>query len=207
MSAGADRAGVPQGPGLWQDGWYTSARRIDSPNHGPRPAGAVPDLVVVHSISLPPGQYGGDQVTQLFTNALDWDAHPYFQSIRGLEVSAHFYIRRGGELIQYVSCEQRAWHAGVSSYRGRSNCNDDSVGIELEGTEGETFEDAQYETLASLCSALGQHYPIRHVAGHEHVAPVRKKDPGDGFEWRRLRNSLAWPTEYFPESTNASSNP
>ena len=196
-----DRQAPTGSTSLWQAGWYGAARRIASPNFGPRPAAACIDLVVVHSISLPPGQYGGDEVTQLFTNALDFDAHPYFQSIRGLEVSAHFFIRRQGELIQYVSCDERAWHAGASAYRGRNNCNDDSVGIELEGTDESPFADAQYETLAALCAALGQQYPVRHVAGHEHIAPGRKRDPGKGFDWLRLQNAMAWPPEYFPEST------
>lgn len=183
---------------LWTDGWYRFARRLDSPNFGPRPQGACIDLVVVHSISLPPGQYGGDEVQRLFTNTLDWDAHPYFQAMRGLQVSSHFYIRRSGELWQFVSCDERAWHAGQSAWRGRGNCNDDSVGIELEGLEGQTFEPAQYESLASLASALQQHYPIRHVAGHEHIAPGRKQDPGPGFDWARLAADLGWPQGFFP---------
>ncbi len=185
-------------PPLWTDGWCRDARRLDSPNFGPRPAQACIDLIVVHSISLPPGQYGGDEVQRLFTNTLDWDAHPYFQGIRGLQVSSHFYIRRDGELWQFVSCDQRAWHAGASAWRGRGNCNDDSVGIELEGLEGQVFEPAQYETLARLAAALQQHYPIRHVAGHEHIAPGRKQDPGPGFDWPRLRARLGWPREFFP---------
>lgn len=183
---------------LWREGWYRFARRCDSPNFGPRPENAQIDLVVVHSISLPPGVYGGDEVQRLFTNTLDWDAHPYFQAIRGITVSAHFFIRRDGALWQFVSCDQRAWHAGPSSWRGRANCNDDSVGIELEGLEGETFEPAQYEALAAVCAALGQHYPIRHVAGHEHIAPGRKQDPGPGFSWQLLQQHLGWPRESFP---------
>jgi len=192
-------AHAPAAHGLWQDGWYRYARRLASPNFGPRPAGAVVDLLVIHSISLPPGRYGGDEVQRLFTNTLDWNAHPYFRSIEGMQVSAHFYIRRNGELWQFVSCDARAWHAGVSSYRGRENCNDDSVGIELEGLEGETFEAAQYETLSSLCAALAQAYPVRYIAGHEHVAPGRKADPGPGFQWAWLQQSLGWPSQYFPE--------
>jgi AmpD protein len=156
-------------------------------------------LIVLHSISLPPGQYGGPDIEALFTDRLDFDAHPYYQQIRGLQVSAHFLIRRGGELIQFVGCDDRAWHAGVSSYRGRDSCNDDSIGIELEGLEGQTFEPAQYETLSALCAAVGQQYPIEHIAGHEHVAPERKKDPGPGFDWRLLRQSLSWPDRYFPQ--------
>lgn len=185
--------------GLWNEGWYRYARRLDSPNFGPRPAGAAVDLIVIHSISLPPGQYSGDEVQRLFTNILDWNAHPYFKSIEGLQVSSHFYIRRNGELWQFVSCEERAWHAGVSRYRGRDNCNDDSIGIELEGLEGELFETDQYETLASLCAALGQHYPVQHIAGHEHVAPGRKADPGPGFQWPVLQRALGWSARYFPE--------
>lgn len=183
---------------LWQAGWYGYARRLASPNFGPRPPGSVIDLVVVHSISLPPGQFGGDEVQQLFTNTLDWNAHPYFREIEGLQVSSHFYVRRNGELWQFVSCDDRAWHAGQSRYRGRDNCNDDSIGIELEGLEGGAFEPAQYETLGDLCAAIVQHYPIAHVAGHEHIAPGRKQDPGAGFDWECLRSALGWSAERFP---------
>jgi AmpD protein len=184
---------------LWDQGWYRFSHRIASPNFGPRPAGAAIDLVVVHSISLPPGVYGGDEVQRLFTNTLDWDAHPYFKSIEGMQVSAHFFIRRDGALLQFVSCDDRAWHAGPSSYRGRANCNDDSVGIELEGLEGESFEPAQYEALTALCASVAQHYPIRHIAGHEHIAPGRKKDPGERFEWALLQRDLDWPADWFPQ--------
>ena len=183
---------------LWQDGWYRFARRQPSPNFGPRPDGARVDLIVVHSISLPPGQYGGDEVMALFANTLDWDAHPYFEGIRGLKVSSHFYVRRDGALWQFVSADDRAWHAGASRYRGRANCNDDSVGIELEGLEGQTFEPAQYETLTSLATAIAQRYPVRHVAGHEHIAPGRKQDPGPGFEWPRLQRGTGWNAAFFP---------
>ncbi|MDM0088150.1 MULTISPECIES: 1,6-anhydro-N-acetylmuramyl-L-alanine amidase AmpD [unclassified Variovorax] len=186
---------------LWQAGWYRFARALPSPNFGARPEGAQVDLIVLHSISLPPGRYGGDEVQRLFTNQLDWDAHPYFQQIRGTQVSAHFYVRRNGELWQFVSCDARAWHAGPSAWRGRSNCNDDSIGIELEGLEGERFEDAQYETLASLCPAIAQHYAIAFVAGHEHVAPGRKIDPGPGFTWPRLQADTGWPAAMFPAGT------
>lgn len=183
---------------LWQGGWYGFARKLASPNFGARPHGARVDLIVVHSISLPPGQYGGDEVQRLFSNTLDWDAHPYFKSIEGLAVSAHFYIRRNGELWQFVSCDDRAWHAGKSHYRGREECNDDSVGIELEGLEGDTFEMAQYEALAGLCAAVAQQYPVQHIAGHQHIAPGRKRDPGEGFDWARLQRSVAWPAKCFP---------
>lgn len=182
----------------WQGGWHTSALHLPSPNFGPRPAGALVDLIVVHSISLPPGQYGGQAVQALFTNTLDWDAHPYFESIRGLQVSAHFFIARTGKVWQFVDCEQRAWHAGASCYRGRSQCNDDSIGIELEGLEGDPFEPAQYTALARLCQDLAQRYPIAHLAGHEHIAPGRKGDPGAGFDWPHLQQRLRWAPARFP---------
>ena len=188
---------------LWADGWYRFARQAPSPNHGPRPDHLEIDLIVVHSISLPPGQYGGPEVAQLFTNTLDWDAHPYFDTIRGMEVSAHFFIRRNGELWQFVSCADRAWHAGRSHFNGRDNVNDNSIGIELEGLEGDPFEAAQYETLASLCGALAQHYPVTHMAGHEHVAPGRKRDPGAGFDWPLVQRSLGWPAARFPDDIRA----
>jgi len=189
---------------LWQNGWYRPARALASPNFGPRPAGTQVDLLVIHSISLPPGEFGNGHVQQLFTNQLDWNAHPYFEGIRGLAVSAHFFIARTGVLWQFVACDDRAWHAGQSAYRGRSQCNDDSIGIELEGLEGGAFEAAQYDTLANLCAALRQAYPLRHVAGHEHIAPGRKQDPGAGFDWHRLQAALAWPDTVFPAAVRAS---
>ena len=182
----------------WDSGWLQGVRREPSPNFGPRPPGAEVDLIVVHSISLPPGEFGNGAVQRLFTNRLDWDAHPYYQSIRDLEVSAHFFIARDGTPWQFVDCDQRAWHAGASRYRGRERCNDDSIGIELEGLEGQTFEAAQYATLAHLCEHLAERYPIAHIAGHEHIAPGRKHDPGPGFAWRRLQQALAWPSSRFP---------
>ena len=196
----------PESPGslslpLWQNGWYRYARALASPNFGPRPIEAKIDLIVIHSISLPPGEYGNGNVQRLFTNQLDWEAHTYFQGIRGLQVSSHFFIARTGALWQFVSCDDRAWHAGESSYRGRVNCNDDSVGIELEGLEGDTFEASQYETLTGLCASLLQRYPIDHIAGHEHIAPGRKQDPGPGFNWPLLQNSLSSPARCFPENT------
>jgi AmpD protein len=183
---------------LWRNGWYRFAQHTPSPNFGPRPADTSIDLVVVHAISLPPGQYGGPEIEALFTNTLNWDAHPYFQKIRGAEVSAHFVIRRDGALVQFVSCDDRAWHAGQSSFQGRNNCNDFSIGIELEGLEGHKFEDLQYETLSSVCAAIAQHYKLHHMAGHEHVAPTRKQDPGAGFDWSLLQRSLGWSDESFP---------
>ncbi|MFZ9495089.1 MAG: 1,6-anhydro-N-acetylmuramyl-L-alanine amidase AmpD [Burkholderiaceae bacterium] len=187
------RHSAPSGPPeVWLQGWWRGARRVDSPNFGERPAGPLGtvDLVVLHAISLPPGQYGGDSVERLFTNTLDCSAHPYFEGLRGLQVSAHFFIRRCGEVLQFVSIDDRAWHAGVSNWRGRDNCNDHSVGIELEGLEGDRFEPAQYEALQTLLRALAQRLPLKDVAGHEHVAPGRKRDPGPGFEWRNLDGLL-----------------
>jgi AmpD protein len=201
MAAASTTEGA--GAELWQNGWYRFARSQRSPNFGPRPAGAQIDLIVLHSISLPPGRYGGDEVQQFFTNRLDWDAHPYFDSIRGLEVSAHFYVRRNGELWQFVSCDDRAWHAGPSFWRGRADCTDDSIGIELEGQEGERVELAQYEALASLCPAIAQRYPIAFVAGHEHIAPSRKADPGSGFDWVLLQQQLGWQRAMFPDAVMA----
>ena len=188
-------------PAGWRDGWLEHARAVPSPNYGPRPNGASIDLLVLHSISLPPGQYGGPENEQLFGNQLDWDAHPYFAGLRGLEVSSHFLIRRDGALLQFVSCDDRAWHAGRSCWRGRENCNDDSIGIELEGLEGDTFEPAQYRTLQDLCVQLALRYPIAHIAGHEHIAPGRKNDPGPGFDWAQLQQSLRWAHACFPECT------
>ncbi|MGB3069866.1 MAG: 1,6-anhydro-N-acetylmuramyl-L-alanine amidase AmpD [Ottowia sp.] len=190
---------TPEAPSsLWNAGWYRHARLLRSPNFGPRPADTDISLIVVHSISLPPGQFGGENVQALFTNTLDWSAHPYFELIRGIEVSAHFYICRDGALWQFVSCDDRAWHAGASSHGGRQNCNDFSIGIELEGLEGDAFEPMQYETLASLSAAIASQYPINAIAGHEHVAPGRKQDPGPGFDWPLLQRTLGWPAEQFP---------
>lgn len=182
----------------WNDGWWSRAQRIDSPNFGERPKHAQIDLLVIHSISLPPGVYGGNEIEALFTNQLDWDAHPYFAQIRGMQVSSHFVIRRDGGLLQFVSCDKRAWHAGVSHYRGRDNCNDDSIGIELEGLEGETFEAAQYDTLSVVCKELMKNYPIAHIAGHEDIAPGRKFDPGAGFDWQSLQDKLVLSNSFFP---------
>jgi N-acetyl-anhydromuramoyl-L-alanine amidase len=179
---------------VWNEGWWAGAHHVPSPNHGSRPAGEAITLVVLHSISLPPGIYRGDAVRRLFTNTLDWDAHAYYQGIRGLQVSAHFFIRRSGRVLQFVSCERRAWHAGASSWRGREGCNDFSIGIELEGLEGERFEQAQYLALAPLLARLSRRYPLQDVAGHEHVAPQRKHDPGPGFDWQQLRGLMRQPS-------------
>lgn len=189
---------------LWEHGWYRAAQHLASPNFGPRPDGVVVDLLVLHSISLPPGVYGGDEVQRLFTNRLDPNEHPWFEQLRGLEVSAHFFVRRDGALWQFVSCDQRAWHAGRSRHQGRDNCNDFSIGIELEGLEGETFEPVQYEVLGRLCADVAKQYPIASVAGHEHVAPGRKRDPGEGFEWTALRRRLGWSARCFPSVSDTS---
>jgi N-acetyl-anhydromuramoyl-L-alanine amidase len=182
----------------WAEGWWSAARRIDSPNFGMRPEGTAIDLAIVHSISLPPGRYGGGEIERLFTNRLDWSAHPYFEALRGLDVSAHFVIARDGGLVQYVSCDARAWHAGRSRWQGRNDCNDFSIGIELEGLEGETFEEVQMSRLAALLRALRERYPIAAVVGHEHVAPGRKADPGTGFDWALLRRLTRWRSASFP---------
>ena len=163
---------------------------MPSPNFGPRPAGERPSLVVLHSISLPPGVLRGDAVQALFTNTLDCSRYPFFDGLRGLRVSAHFFLRRSGELIQFVATDQRAWHAGVSSWRGREQCNDWSIGIEIEGLEGRRFAARQYRVLARLLRVLIAHHPIDEIVGHEHVAPGRKRDPGAGFEWLRLSRLL-----------------
>lgn len=188
----------PQTPTVWQDGWCSLAQPIASPNFGPRPHNCEIDLLVIHSISLPPGEFSGHYITDLFTNQLDWDAHPYFQSIKGLEVSCHFLIRRDGNIIQYVSCNERAWHAGNSCYRGRYNCNDDSIGIELEGLEGGLFTEHQYQSLVNLTQTLVQRYPISHIAGHEHIAPGRKFDPGAGFDWLQFSKNFISNQIKFP---------
>ena len=185
-------------PPRWRQGWWSGARRCTSPNFGPRPVGVAVDLVVLHSISLPPGVYGGDAVERLFTNRLDWAAHPSFEAIRGLQVSAHFLLRRDGRAVQFVSADQRAWHAGVSQWRGRDHCNDFSIGIELEGLEGDTFEPAQYTALSRLLQALVRRYPLRAIAGHEHVAAGRKQDPGPGFDWHRLAALPGFPQALQP---------
>lgn len=175
----------------WRGGWLRWAHACPSPNQDARPASARTDLIVVHSISLPPGEYGNEAVTALFCNRLDWDAHPYYAQIRGLRVSSHFFITRAGVAWQFVDIHQRAWHAGASHYRGRERCNDDSIGIELEGLEGLPFEAAQYATLARLCDALREALPIRFIAGHEHIAPGRKADPGAAFDWPWLSHHVA----------------
>ena len=171
-------------------GWIADARRVPSPNCDSRPAGARVSLVVLHSISLPRGEYGGDAVERLFTNRLDPAAHASFAGLAGLRVSAHFIVRRGGELVQFVPFEARAWHAGASCWRGRERCNDYSVGIEIEGTDDGEFTVAQYDCLSVLLRQLQQRLPVRQIAGHSDVAPGRKADPGARFDWARCLAGL-----------------
>ncbi len=166
-------------------GRLSGVRYIGSPNHDRRPPGIAIDLLVIHNISLPPGEFGGDAIVRLFTNTLDNSAHPFYAQLRGLKVSSHFLIRRDGEIIQFVPCGKRAWHAGVSSWRGRERCNDFSIGVELEGTDDQPFSVAQYSALARLTRRLCRAYPIRSIAGHSDIAPQRKTDPGPCFDWQR----------------------
>ena len=168
-------------------GLLVGARFVASPNCDDRPPGTEITLLVVHNISLPPGAFGGDDVIRLFTNTLDCAAHPYYNSLAGVRVSAHFLIRRTGEIIQFVPCDRRAWHAGVSSWRGRERCNDFSIGVELEGTDTKPYTARQYRRLARLAIALQRRYPIRETVGHSDIAPGRKTDPGPAFDWSRLR--------------------
>ncbi|WP_374348372.1 1,6-anhydro-N-acetylmuramyl-L-alanine amidase AmpD [Chitinimonas sp.] len=168
-----------------QAGWLSTATRIDSPNHDARPIDCQIDMIVVHSISLPPGQFGGDGVERLFTNRCDPAAHPCFAELQTLRVSAHFLVRRDGSVLQFVSCLDRAWHAGVSYWQGRERCNDFSIGIELEGGDLWPYEPAQYATLDALIAALKAAYPVTQLLGHCHIAPGRKTDPGPFFDWVR----------------------
>lgn len=168
------------------DGWLDAARREPSENCDARPAGETPSLLVVHAISLPPGQFGSRDILDLFANRLDPAKDPYFSGIHTLRVSAHFLIRRDGELIQFVSCNDRAWHAGVSSWRGRERCNDFSIGVELEGCDELPFAPLQYECLRALIDTLRRSYPLSDIAGHSDIAPGRKTDPGPFFDWQQL---------------------
>ncbi len=180
-------------------GRLSAAAWLASPNNNVRPANTSIDTIVIHNISLPPNEFGTcgtdgvHYVKALFTNQLDWDAHPYFQTIKGVEVSAHLFIERDGAITQFVNFDQRAWHAGRSSYLGRPECNDYSIGIELEGSDFVSFSDAQYNTLAQVITAIYRAYPKtrRHLTGHSDIAPGRKTDPGDYFEWTKLRELVA----------------
>lgn len=177
-----------------KDGWLQGARHVPSPNYGPRPEGCVPRLLVIHNISLPPGQYGSQHIEHLFTNCLDWDEHPYFAEIRGAEVSAHLLIRRCGEVVQFVSLDDRAWHAGQSCFAGEENCNDFSIGIELEGTDDDAYTEAQYALLAAVSETLLAQYEQLErgsIVGHSDIAPGRKTDPGPAFDWNRYRGLIS----------------
>lgn len=171
-------------------GLVAEAVYLPSPNCDDRPEGAAIDLLVIHNISLPPGEFGGDAIADLFLNRLDPQAHPYYAGIAGLRVSSHFLIRRNGALLQFVPCAKRAWHAGQSQWGGRDRCNDFSVGIELEGTDDQPFNDAQYECLSVLARALYARYPILASVGHSNIAPGRKTDPGPHFSWTRYFSAL-----------------
>ena len=175
-------------------GLLTGVRQVLSPHLDERPSGAVPELLVIHGISLPPGEFGGPWIDRLFTGALPPAVHPYFAQIAGLRASAHALIRRDGQLVQYVPFGARAWHAGKSAYRGRAGCNDFSIGVELEGTDDTPYTDAQYASLVALTAALLGAYPTLHaqaIVGHSDIAPERKTDPGPSFDWARLRTLLA----------------
>lgn len=187
---------------LDSEGWLAGARQRPSPNRDPRPEREAIRLVVLHNISLPPGHFGGDGVAQLFTNQLDPAAHPYYAGIAQLRVSSHFFIRRDGELVQFVPCGLRAWHAGVSCWHGQERCNDFSIGIELEGTDDQPFSEQQYAVLGEVLKTLLAAYPIQGLAGHSDIAPGRKTDPGPHFDWGRLRHllgeqaaALIWPDQ------------
>lgn len=180
------------------DGWHGRARILKSPHADARPPGARVRLIVIHAISLPPRRFGSDAVERLFMGTLDTRQHASLQSLQGVRVSAHFFIRRHGELLQFVAVGERAWHAGASRHRGRPRCNDDSIGIELEGDTRRRYTRFQYHVLAGLIRALAASLPIRHIAGHSQIAPRRKWDPGPLFEWRRLSrltqtSALQWP--------------
>ena len=168
-------------------GLLAGARQIPSPNFDERTPGMPIELIVIHNISLPPGEFGGNGVVELFTNCLDPEQHPYYREIHQLRVSSHFFIRRDGGLIQFVPCLKRAWHAGISYWQGRERCNDFSIGIELEGDDSSPFEEAQYVTLAQLLDALRTAYPIVGITGHSDIAPGRKTDPGPFFDWDKVK--------------------
>jgi len=177
-------------------GWLSEARRVDSPNFDSRPPDCQPEMIVIHGISLPPGEYGGPWIDQLFTNSLRAEDHPYFAEIEGLEVSTHLLIRRDGELVQFVDLFQRAWHAGRSCFEGREACNDYSVGIELEGVDTEPYTDKQYAVLVDTLGFIQRHIPglsDAAVVGHSDIAPGRKTDPGEIFDWGRIEQVARCP--------------
>ena len=187
---------------LSEQGWLSASPNVriaPSPNFNARPSEEI-SLLVLHNISLPPNCFEGDAVVQFFQNQLDFDAHPWFENIRDVTVSAHFFIRRNGFIVQLVSTLNRAWHAGVSEHQGRSGCNDFSIGIELEGNDTQAFSDPQYQALLALCQALYQRHPsLNAVRGHEHIAPSRKTDPGPYFDWAHLVQNGPWGIESYPD--------
>lgn len=187
-------------------GHLEQARYIPSPNCDERPPECAISLLVIHNISLPPEEFGGNGVIELFTNQLDPQAHPYYQSVHTLKVSSHFFIRRDGEIIQFVPCTLRAWHAGVSCWRGRERCNDFSIGIELEGSDSQPFESIQYHQLVALAAALLKAYPISEIAGHADIAPTRKTDPGPYFDWKGFRQALCCLTSSTASRPNHDQN-
>lgn len=197
---------VPDLPALAWDAegeWLAGATRRSSPNCDPRPADAAIDLVVIHGISLPPGEFGGEHIDALFANCLDENAHPYFAEIRSLQVSAHVLIRRDAQVVQYVPFSQRAWHAGESMFQGRAQCNDFSIGIELEGADETLYEVVQYRRLAELLGLIRKQWPAitrERIVGHCQVAPGRKTDPGPSFQWETL-NALLDSGAVDPTST------
>jgi AmpD protein len=194
-------------PGLWRQGWYRFARHLPSPNFGPRPEGVSVDLLVLHSISLPPGVYGGDQVQRLFTNQLDFGAHPWFEQLRGLEVSAHFYIRRTGDLWQFVSCDDRAWHAGKSLHLGRENCNDYSVGIELEGLEGDCFEPANTRHWPGCVRRSPRTTPSHTSPGMSMLRRRASTTPGPGLIGPSCAAAWVGHRQCFPSIADGLSKP
>lgn len=186
---------------LDRHGWLLPRPKVQlaaSPNYNARPADISPYLLVIHNISLPPYQFGGNAVVQFFQNELIIDAHPWFENIKGMKVSAHFFIRRNGHLVQFISTDDRAWHAGVSAFNGIENCNDFSIGIELEGADDTPYTDEQYTRLAELTEVLNYRYTLRAVQGHEHIAPGRKTDPGPAFDWWHYANQTYLPLRLFP---------
>jgi AmpD protein len=186
---------------LDRHGWLKAHPHVTcapSPNHDARPAGDDATLLVMHNISLPPGIFGGTEVVDLFLNRLDYDAHPWLPQLRGLKVSAHFFVRRDGSIVQFVSTHKRAWHAGVSTFAGRERCNDFSIGIEMEGTDTVPYTPEQYQALTQLLPALRAQHPLKAVRGHEHIAPGRKTDPGPAFDWGRFKRENDWLRRQLP---------
>lgn len=186
---------------LDRHGWLkerTGVTLAPSPNHDERPAGDDAYLLVMHNISLPPGIFGGTEVADLFLNRLDYASHPWLARLRGLRVSAHFFVRRDGDIVQFVSTQKRAWHAGVSHFEGRDRCNDFSIGIEMEGTDTTPYMPEQYQALTQLLPALRAQHPLRAARGHEHIAPGRKTDPGPAFDWGRFRHDNEWLRRQLP---------